>query len=1053
MRQIVFKMILLSILIAQPLYAQEVAAASLPAAANEGTITGRVTDESDKAIAGVSINVWDNGHQSQGHAQTDSTGKYIIDNLFPDRNYYLEICSPADMNLIRQRMENIFIKSGTTTIINICMLSGGIITGTITDTKGNPVEEVEINVPSNYTDSDSNGQYTIKGLSTGIYTVTAIPPSSNHDLAPLRIEGVSVTKDNITVLNLILPIAGTLTGYIKDKMGNPVANARISIGGKETQSQSDGRYTCYNLSPGTYSLTTNAPQNSILIGKTIQDIPIIAANTTIQDVVLDTGGIITGVIRDADLNPVANVSVSVSGEIINSWIWRDTRSDINGSYTIYNLPPGTYTIAAMPSADVNLIKQTFQNIIVQVGATTTQDFILQPGGIIMGTITDESGKPIGNVQVNVKNSNKYTRCNVNGQYIIKGLPTGMYSIEVTPATDVNLIKQTFQNIIVQVGATTTQDFILQPGGIIMGTITDESGKPIGNVQVNTRESSRYTRCNVNGQYIIKGLPTGMYSIEVTPDKGVPYFKKVINGVAIVGEITEQDIMLSKGGIISGEIIDDTNDGKRKEFAVFAFPADKKLTIDNFEGFNPIHIDGIQSGHYSLTPIPPGNYDIYWSVIYGDEYQHAMTFFKSSSNINITKDTYVTGHTLTIGSILSGISGTATSFGKYDEIIFTNLNNEVVGFAEPDNSTGRYSILYLYPGTYSVWTEDEIKIQQDIIVEEGKITIADISSPTPPRIGTITGLVKDMNEKPISGVVLILTRANDVIATTTTDAKGTFLFYIISAGWYQLKVSKEGYMTNMIKSVYLYANETEIINITLQSGDGIAGIIYKYEKSELLLGNKVRLILPPNSINTGEEIISITKVKDTDIPPVLSLGINIKPINIAYDFKPDNLRFTNQATITLYYTPEDPEGLDEDKLAIFYYNGTKWVYVGGKVNKEENTISFQTNHLSLYAIMEYSPLTNLDRVICYPNPFYPDKGNTCIITGIPYDAQDVKVSIYNIAGELVKVFEQDEIQEGVDCKFVEWNGTNEYNYKTAYGIYIYVVKSTKGSSQGKIALIR
>ncbi len=965
MRQIVFKMILLSILIAQPLYAQEVAAASLPAAANEGTITGRVTDESDKAIAGVSINVWDNGHQSQGHAQTDSTGKYIIDNLFPDRNYYLEICSPADMNLIRQRMENIFIKSGTTTIINICMLSGGIITGTITDTKGNPVEEVEINVPSNYTDSDSNGQYTIKGLSTGIYTVTAIPPSSNHDLAPLRIEGVSVTKDNITVLNLILPIAGTLTGYIKDKMGNPVANARISIGGKETQSQSDGRYTCYNLSPGTYSLTTNAPQNSILIGKTIQDIPIIAANTTIQDVVLDTGGIITGVIRDADLNPVANVSVSAHDRNTH----QNTRSDINGSYTIYNLPPGTYTIAAMPSADVNLIKQTFQNIIVQVGATTTQDFILQSGGIIMGTITDESGKPIGNVQVNVKNSNKYTRC------------------------------------------------------------------------------------NVNGQYIIKGLPTGMYSIEVTPDKGVPYFKKVINGVAIVGEITEQDIMLSKGGIISGEIIDDTNDGKRKEFAVFAFPADKKLTIDNFEGFNPIHIDGIQSGHYSLTPIPPGNYDIYWSVIYGDEYQHAMTFFKSSSNINITKDTYVTGHTLTIGSILSGISGTATSFGKYDEIIFTNLNNEVVGFAEPDNSTGRYSILYLYPGTYSVWTEDEIKIQQDIIVEEGKITIADISSPTPPRIGTITGLVKDMNEKPISGVVLILTRANDVIATTTTDAKGTFLFYIISAGWYQLKVSKEGYMTNMIKSVYLYANETEIINITLQSGDGIAGIIYKYEKSELLLGNKVRLILPPNSINTGEEIISITKVKDTDIPPVLSLGINIKPINIAYDFKPDNLRFTNQATITLYYTPEDPEGLDEDKLAIFYYNGTKWVYVGGEVNKDENSISFQTNHLSLYAIMEYSPLTNLDRVICYPNPFYPDKGNTCIITGIPYDAQDVKVSIYNIAGELVKVFEQDEIQEGVDCKFVEWNGTNEYNYKTAYGIYIYVVKSTKGSSQGKIALIR
>lgn len=234
------------------------------------------------------------------------------------------------------------------------------------------------------------------------------------------------------------------------------------------------------------------------------------------------------------------------------------------------------------------------------------------------------------------------------------------------------------------------------------------------------------------------------------------------------------------------------------------------------------------------------------------------------------------------------------------------------------------------------------------------------------------------------------------------------------------------------------------------GEGITGIINKYEENDILLDEKVRLVLRRESIDSYEQNITINKLKDTEIPPVSSAGINIKSTNIAYDFKPDNLKFIYPATITLFYSEE---GLNEDKLAVFYYNGTKWVYIGGKVNKQENSISFQTNHLSLYAIMEYSPLSSLNKVICYPNPFYPDKGSFCTIVGIPSDAREVKVMIYNIAGELVKIFELDEIKEGIDCKYVQWDGTNEYNYKVAYGVYIYVVTTDKGIQQGKIALLR
>ncbi|MEK7275256.1 MAG: carboxypeptidase-like regulatory domain-containing protein, partial [Candidatus Desantisbacteria bacterium] len=305
MKQIIFKMIMLSILIAQPLQAQGLSAASLSAATNEGTITGRVTDESDKAIAGVSIYVLDY------HTTTDDTGCYMIKGLplgthsmeirptgnlidqdisisinesgtvtlniiltqggiikgkitdelgtpiggvfvrvtdnskstktnsdgryelqgLPNGRYGIEVYFRSETTSLRYRVEDLLVASGSITTQDITLHKSGVISGVVLDISDNPIIGARVDVWDNrcqsqgYVQTDSNGQYTIKGLSTGIYTVAASPPSSNHDLAPLRIEGVSITKDNITVQNLILPIAGTLTGYIKDKMGNPVANA------------------------------------------------------------------------------------------------------------------------------------------------------------------------------------------------------------------------------------------------------------------------------------------------------------------------------------------------------------------------------------------------------------------------------------------------------------------------------------------------------------------------------------------------------------------------------------------------------------------------------------------------------------------------------------------------------------------------------------------------------------------------------------------------------------------------------------------------------------
>lgn len=66
-------------------------------------------------------------------------------------------------------------------------------------------------------------------------------------------------------------------------------------------------------------------------------------------------------------------------------------------------------------------------------------------------------------------------------------------------------------------------------------------------------------------------------------------------------------------------------------------------------------------------------------------------------------------------------------------------------------------------------------------------------------------------------------------------------------------------------------------------------------------------------------------------------------------------FNNPITITLPYDPDKLEGVSEDLLSIFRYNEEtgQWDLVpGSRVDKENNTVSVESYHLSKYAVMAY-----------------------------------------------------------------------------------------------------
>jgi hypothetical protein len=102
--------------------------------------------------------------------------------------------------------------------------------------------------------------------------------------------------------------------------------------------------------------------------------------------------------------------------------------------------------------------------------------------------------------------------------------------------------------------------------------------------------------------------------------------------------------------------------------------------------------------------------------------------------------------------------------------------------------------------------------------------------------------------------------------------------------------------------------------------------------------------------------------------------------------------------------------------------------------------------------------NLENVKVYPNPYKPNSGtiydnNPIVGEGIIFSGltQKAKVQIFNIAGELVTEFEE----EDGDGIYV-WDTRNKNGDKVASGVYIYFITNPDDKSQktkGRIVIIR
>ncbi|MDO8805377.1 MAG: M6 family metalloprotease domain-containing protein [Elusimicrobiota bacterium] len=234
------------------------------------------------------------------------------------------------------------------------------------------------------------------------------------------------------------------------------------------------------------------------------------------------------------------------------------------------------------------------------------------------------------------------------------------------------------------------------------------------------------------------------------------------------------------------------------------------------------------------------------------------------------------------------------------------------------------------------------------------------------------------------------------------------------------------------------------------------------------GNAVTLPAGAYAGNLFVQISTVPSITVEGADGVSPESIKIRSIDLAREFSARNAAgipvtsFLAPLTITMSYPDADSDGrIDMDLLkestAWIYYLDTaagNWTRMPGvSRNPATNTLSIDVEHFSVYSVRSSgSSDSGMGLLKAYPNPCDFRSAASLKFGGIPPDAVDTRVYIYNEAGELVRSL----VRGGIYGDLTEplsWDGLRQGGSRAASGLYIYLAKtSNHGKGTGKFFIV-
>ena len=471
-----------------------------PQMANAGSIKGTVTDSNNNPMQWIWV--WANDYGTGGYApvggdHTDANGVYEITDL-PAGTYRLE-ANTWQTDYIRQFYDHQAWWESATPVtiaaeeqkenVNFNLSIGASISGFVKNSDGNGVEDVKVNcfVDGIYyahdVTTEPNGFYRARGLLPGYtYRVAAFPPSTTEYMIT-RIYVNAPEVNDYNAPDIVLQTGAlTVSGRVTDKQTSlPLENIRIDCCHDdedfwlETRTDVNGLYALTNLPPGWVEISARPESYYASIGVEFE----LTEDVNDMDFALPPEATLSGKVLDIETaQPLAGIKVEYWSE--RYFVWQNDYTDVDGTFTLTNLPPGIAEIKAMPDVDTgyawNLPWGSNWICLAEGEHRSGRIITLQKGALVTGYIKDSNGIPLSNIEYDW-GGRMCEGWAYNGHYEIR-LPLGTYTIGLDEDGFGALHqKVTITDVNIPVDVNDITVYSEQPGSQISGNVNNPGGHP------------------------------------------------------------------------------------------------------------------------------------------------------------------------------------------------------------------------------------------------------------------------------------------------------------------------------------------------------------------------------------------------------------------------------------------------------------------------------------------------------------------------------------------------------------------------------------------------
>jgi len=518
--------------------------AALPAPTAPGSLHVRLEWEDGRAAHGVPVELWPEalGGRYSGPIRSSVSGSAVFAQL-----------PPGDYRIVHPLAQSrrVRVRAADNQAASLTLPRGARIEGVVVDAQGAPVPFAHVWVSASPPEelaagrpvpsvvsaahflarADAAGRFELESAG-GAITLGAIAQGR----APSLAHHVAHDVDQQRLRVVLRGPAGSLSGRALDPEGAPVGGASIYL---DAAGDSDvvvegvrirrvaPRFLAITDDQGRFAFASTRAGSRDLLARAAgfeawnRSVEVSEHGPTTLEIRFERGIDVRGHVSDAEGDPLAGVVVygtkrrwPAMPDLRHS---SSTRTDIDGSFELGGLPPGSCWLTAEGEERG---RQSLA-LLAERGTTQSVELVLQRGELIAGRVVDEEGRGIGGCEVLAVRVGDWrpigARTDANGAFSIHGCEDDSYDVSVHEA-GVPVHRQRMRAGLEDVELSIASS--ARPSACLSGRLVDPEGRPVrasGLRLVEDTTGRGFTlgvSALANGSFRSSGITPGDYRVSI-----------------------------------------------------------------------------------------------------------------------------------------------------------------------------------------------------------------------------------------------------------------------------------------------------------------------------------------------------------------------------------------------------------------------------------------------------------------------------------------------------------------------------------------------------------